>query len=43
MEICEKKMNYTPPTVEIFEVEIEKGFANSPNGNINDLDEEIWG
>ena len=38
MEICEKKMNYTPPTVEIFEVEIEKGFANS----IPDLEEDVW-
>ena len=36
----EKEMKYEAPEVEVLEVEIELGFAGSPDGGIHDTDKE---
>ena len=37
----EKSQNYEPPMIEVFEVEVEGGFAVSGNGS--DSDDSVFG
>ncbi|WP_294614800.1 hypothetical protein [uncultured Bacteroides sp.] len=38
----EKEMKYEAPEVEVLEVEVELGFAASPDGNLNGEDGTGW-
>lgn len=33
---------YESPQVEIVEVEVEKGFTGSPQGDTEDLTDDVW-
>ena len=43
MKVKTEVQSYEAPMVEVFEVEVEKGFAGSPEDDKEDLEDPVYG